>query len=160
MSTDDGVRLEKDVDPPTPADADSEPTAGPADGPVDQAPDEAPDEPTDGAVGASDDAPRFWHREHPVFTPLVGFFTGLVAILIALAALGWILDKTVGYDISEHPWVFLVAVGVVLVVNLVLVALPRSRRFARYMLFGVLLTPLVIIVSAALTTYLLLKSDR
>ena len=43
---------------------------------------------------------RFWHRNHPVFTPLSGFFTG-VPLVVVLGLLGAILDLVVGYDVSS-----------------------------------------------------------
>lgn len=116
------------------------------------------DAPADAGT-TSGEAPRFWHRAHPVFTPLAGFFTGLVTIVVVLALLFWLLADVVGYDVTRHPWVFLVAIGAVFVVNLGLVAVHSTRRFARYMLFGVLATPLVIAGVAALTSYLLLSTD-
>ena len=114
---------------------------------------------TETASSPADADPRFWHRAHPVFTPLAGFFTGVVTIIVVLAALGWLLEEVFDYGVSDHPWVFLAAVGAVFLVNLVLVALPGTRRFARYMLFGVLATPAVIAGVAALTTYLLIRGD-
>ncbi|WP_134767405.1 hypothetical protein [Nocardioides sp. 1609] len=151
MSTDEGVRVAQG-DPETPPDG----TATPPEEPT---PADDPASLDDPASSSEPDAPRFWHREHPVFTPLAGFFAGVAAILVALLALGWLLDMVIGYDVSDHPWILLVAVGLVLVVDLVLIALPRTRRFARYMLFGVLLTPLVVALTAVATTYLLLRSD-
>jgi hypothetical protein len=103
--------------------------------------------------------PRFWHRDHPVFTPLAGFFTGVMTVVVVLGLLGAILDLVLGYDVSEHPWVFLIALGVLLVVNLVLVVVGSTRRFARYMLFGILTTPTVVFLVASLTFWLLLKND-
>lgn len=103
--------------------------------------------------------PRFWHRDHPVSTPLAGFFTGVVLVVVVLLLLGAILDLVVGYDVSEHPWVFLVALGVLLAANLVLVLAGGTRRFARYMLFGILTTPAVIVAAGALTFYLLVSTD-
>lgn len=119
----------------------------------------------DGAAAVADTTdqtgtdPRFWHRDHPVFTPLAGFFTGVLTVVVVLGLLGAILDLVVGYDVSEHPWVFLVALGVLLAVNLVLVVVHSTRRFARYMLFGILTTPAVVSAVAFLTFYLLLQAD-
>lgn len=105
------------------------------------------------------EAPRFWHRDHPVFTPLAGFFTGVLTVIVVLGLLGAILDL-VGFDISESPWVFLVALGVLLAANLVLVVVEGTRRFARYMLFGILTTPAVVAAVASLTFWILLSNDR
>lgn len=103
--------------------------------------------------------PRFWHRDHPVSTPLSGFFTGVLLVVVVLGLLGAILDLVVGYDVGAHPWVFLVALGVLLAANLVLVVVGGTRRFARYMLFGILTTPAVVVVTGAATLALLVKND-
>ena len=132
MSTDEGVRADTPDGASDPAD---------------------PTDPDDAAE------PRFWHRSHPVFTPLAGFFTGVLLVVVVLGLLGAILDLVVGYDVGEHPWVFLVALGVLLALNLLLVVLGGTRRFARYMLFGVLTTPAVVAAVASLTVWWLLKND-
>jgi hypothetical protein len=101
--------------------------------------------------------PRFWHRDHPVFTPLAGFFTGVASVVVVLGLLGAILDLVLGYDVSAHPWIFLVALGVLLTIDLALVVAPGTRRFARYLLFGILTTPAVVLAAATFTTWLLLR---
>ncbi|MEO9324888.1 hypothetical protein ABFT23_15445 [Nocardioides sp. C4-1] len=101
--------------------------------------------------------PRFWHRSHPVFTPLTGFFTGVLTVVVVLGLLGVILEVVIGYDIGDHPWVFLVALGVLLAINLALVVAPGTRRFARYMLYGIITTPVLVAVTAALTFYVALE---
>jgi hypothetical protein len=103
------------------------------------------------------DQPRFWHRDHPVFTPLAGFFTGVLLVVVVGGLLGALLDLVLDYDVAEHPWVLLAAPGALLVVTLGLLAAPRTRRFARYLLFGVLTTPAVIAAAASLTWWLLLN---
>jgi hypothetical protein len=121
-------------------------------------PDRPDRHPDDGPTGADDARVAPWRRDHPVVTPLAGFFTGVLTVVVVLGLLGAILD-VVGYDVSAHPWVFLVALGVLLAVNLGLVVAGGTRRFARYMLFGILTTPAVVALVASLTFWLLLKND-
>lgn len=102
---------------------------------------------------------RPWHRDHPAWAPLAGFFTGFFLVIAALVLLGWLVEEVFDYDVTSHPWILLVAVAVVFVVNVALLVRQESRRFARYMLFGVLVTPVVIFGVGALTTYLLIRSD-
>lgn len=111
----------------------------------------------DAVVGHRADRPRFWHRGHPVFTPLAGFFTGVLLVVVLGGLLGAILDRVLGYDVGEHPWVLLAAPGALLVVALALLVPRRTRRFARYLLFGVLTTPAVVAAAAALTAWLVLS---
>jgi hypothetical protein len=124
--------------------------------PVDDADDVDDADPT---VDPTVDEPRFWHRDHPVFTPLAGFFTGVLLVIVVGGLLGALLDLVLGYDVGEHPWVLLAAPAALLVVTLALLAAPRTRRFARYLLFGVVTTPAVISAAASLTWWLLLHQD-
>lgn len=101
--------------------------------------------------------PRFWHRSHPVFTPLTGFFTGVLAVVVVLALLGLILEVVLDYEVGEHPWVILVALGVLLAINLALVVVEGTRRFARYMLYGIITTPVIVFGTAALTFFIALE---
>ncbi|GAA5152758.1 hypothetical protein GCM10023340_33620 [Nocardioides marinquilinus] len=136
MSTDEGVRADTGATPAEPQ---------PADKPAD--------------IEPAGDAPRFWHRDHPVFTPLAGFFTGLLLVIVVLGAFWWLLEAVFEYDVSAHLWVFALALGVLLAINLALVVNPRTRRFARYMLFGVVITPAVVLLVGALAFYVLLQTD-
>lgn len=97
------------------------------------------------------------HRDHPVFTPLSGFFTGLVAAVLLPTVFGAVLstmfsDRTTGELLPLSV--------VVLGIPLVLVAVPRTRRFGRYMLLGVVLTALVVLGVAALTLWILVSGEQ
>ena len=110
-------------------------------------------------AGSDVDRPVARRRDHPVFAPLAGFFTGAVLVVFLGGLLGVILDLVLDYDVGEHLWILLVAVAVLLVVTVVLISWPRTRRFGRYMLLGVIATPAVIAAVAALTFWLLLRND-
>ncbi len=79
-----------------------------------------------------------------MFLPLAGFFTGTLLVVLVLGGLGLVLNALFGYDLSEHPGPFFVAILALFVLNVVLIVAPRTRRFARYMLFGLLATPVVV----------------
>jgi 4-amino-4-deoxy-L-arabinose transferase-like glycosyltransferase len=85
--------------------------------------------------------PDWWHRDHPTFTALTGFFTGLVFVILVpglfAAALGLIFE----YHTAEDLFPFVL---VTLVVPLGLVIAPRTRRFGQYMLIGMLATAIVV----------------
>ncbi len=103
--------------------------------------------------------PSFWHRDHPVFLPLAGFFTGTLLVLLVLGVLGLVLKALFDVDLSEHPGPFFVAILALFVLNVLLLLAPGTRRFARYMLFGLLATPVVVGGVAAATLFLLVRSD-
>lgn len=85
--------------------------------------------------------PDWWHRDHPTFTALSGFFTGLVFVIVVPglfgAVLGWLFD----YDTAEDLFPFVLAT---LAVPLGLVIAPRTRRFGLYMVLGLVTTALVV----------------
>ena len=111
---------ERSVDLPD-ASAGSRPEAGPGD-----------------ATGRRTD---WWHRDHPTFTSLTGFFTGLAFVIVVpglfAAVLGWIFEYHTAEDL--FPLVL-----VTLAVPIGLVIAPRSRRFGKYMLVGMGVTALVV----------------
>jgi hypothetical protein len=91
--------------------------------------------------GSGERQPDWWHRDHPTFTALTGFFSGLAFLVLVPAlfagALGLILD----YDTAERLFPFVL---VTIVVPVALVIVPRTRRFGLYMLIGMVTTALVV----------------
>ena len=102
------------------------------------------------------DAPDWWHRDHPVFTPLSGFFTGLVTVVLVPGLYAALLNQLFESHTAEDLFPF---VAVILVVPLALMAAERSRRFGRYMLAGMLLTALVVVAVGALTLWILVQVE-
>ncbi|MDE0778896.1 hypothetical protein [Nocardioides sp.] len=117
------------------------------------------EEPSPRGKRKAETGPSFWHRSHPTFLPLSGFFTGTVLVVLVLGGLGLILKALFDVDLSEHPGPFLVAILSLFVINVVLLVAPATRRFARYMLFGLLVTPVVVGAVGAVTLYLLISND-
>jgi hypothetical protein len=105
------------------------------------------------AVSGEADAP-WWHRSHPVFTPLAAFFTGLVVVVVELGLFGAILGKLAG---RENVLQLLPLGLVTLVVPLALLIRPGTRRFGVFMLTGMIATGVVIGGSGALTLWFLLQ---
>ena len=98
----------------------------------------------------------WWHRDHPVFTPLSGFFAGL--LLVTVVPGGWIgvLRLLLPYDAAERLFP-LVLVALVLPIGLV--ASRRTRRFGLFMLLGMVVTALVVLGVASLVLYLMVALD-
>lgn len=101
-------------------------------------------------------APSFWHRTHPVFTPLSGFFTGLVVVIVLPGLFGAVLSAVVDDKKAESliPLALLV-----FGIPVALIIVQRTRRFGRYMLLGMVLTALVVLAVAALTIFVLIRTD-
>jgi len=105
---------------------------------------------------AEGDGPSWWHRDHPTFSALSGFFTGLAFVLLVPAAFVGVLSLMFDYDRVEELFPFVL---VTLVVPLVLVLSPRSRRFGAYMWIGIVSTALVVGGVGALVLYVLVNGQ-
>ena len=100
--------------------------------------------------------PSWWHRDHPTFSALTGFFTGLVVVLVVPGGFAAVLRALFDYDTAEDLFPFVL---VVFTVPLALIAIPRTRRFGRYMLLGMLATAAVVVGVAALVVWILIMTD-
>jgi hypothetical protein len=98
--------------------------------------------------------PSWWHRDHPTFTALIGFFTGLLFVALIPAAYVGVLSLVFDSDRVEDLFPFVL---VTLVVPLALVANHRTRRFGTYFWIGMILTALVVVGVGALVLWYLVK---
>jgi hypothetical protein len=98
----------------------------------------------------------WWHRDHPTFTALTGFFTGLVFVAVVPAVFVGLLHLVVD-DETTNDLFPLVLAG--LAVPIGLIASPRTRRFGQYMLIGVVVTALVVAGVASLVLWLMVQKD-
>jgi hypothetical protein len=100
--------------------------------------------------------PNWWHRSHPTFAGLVGFFTGVAYVIVVpgvyAALLGLLLS-----DSSAARLFPLIALA--LIVPLILLIPRKTRRFAQFMLLGVVATALVIGLTATLVIWVMVKLD-
>lgn len=126
---------------------------GPTDAMTDETHDPTPFGP-DGRDGRDDTGPDvdWWHRDHPVFVPLCGFFTGLLLVLVVPAAFAAALDALFApHTVTDlFPLVL-----VLLAVPLVLVARERTRRFGLYLALGMVATAAVVLGVGAVAFWLI-----
>jgi hypothetical protein len=94
--------------------------------------------------------PDWWHRDHPTFTALSGFFTGLAFVVLVPGLFIALLHVLVDDDTAEQLFPFVL---VTLAVPIGLVIAPRTRRFGLYMLIGLTVTALVVGGVAALVLW-------
>lgn len=96
----------------------------------------------------------WWHGSHPTFAALVGFYAGLVYIIVVPGVAGAILAAVFGQDRAEElfPWV-----GLTLVVPLALLVPRKTRRFAEFVWLGIVSTFIVVVGVAALVLWLMIK---
>lgn len=98
----------------------------------------------------------WWHRDHPTFTALAGFFSGMLFVTVVPGAFVAILRLLFEYETAEDLFPFVL---LLLVVPIVLLAVPRTRRFGKYLLLGMALTALVVLGVASLVLYLMVRVD-
>lgn len=84
----------------------------------------------------------WWHRDHPTFTAISGFFFGLTYVALVPAAFAGILTWAFGERAAHEAFLFVL---MILALPLVLLAMPRTARFGKYFLLGMLVTALVVI---------------
>lgn len=98
--------------------------------------------------------PDWWHRDHPTFTALTGFLTGLAFVILVPGVFAAVLNWVFEYHTAEDLFPLVL---VTLVVPFGLVAAPRTRRFGIYMLIGMVTTLLVVAGVAALVLWYMVK---
>jgi hypothetical protein len=105
-------------------------------------------------VEAEERQPSWWHRDHPTFAALSGFFTGLLFVALVPAIYVGILSLMFDNDRVEELFPFVL---VTLVVPLGLVASQRTRRFGTYFWVGMALTAVVVLGVGALVLWYLVE---
>ena len=117
--------------------------------------DETPD-PVDGDADDTDESrePSWWHRDHPTFTALSGFFTGLLFVALIPAAFYGVVSLVVDNERAEDLFPFVL---LTLVVPIGLVATPRTRRFGTYFWIGMVLTAIVVVGVGAIVLWYLVE---
>jgi hypothetical protein len=108
----------------------------------------------DGAAAAEERQPSWWHRDHPTFSALAGFFTGLLFVALIPAAYVGVLSLMFDNDRVEELFPFVL---ITLVVPLALVANRRTRRFGTYFWIGIVLTAIVVVGVGSLVLWYLVE---
>ena len=98
--------------------------------------------------------PDWWHRDHPTFAALTGFYTGLVFAIVVPGLYVAILAALFGQDRAEDLFPFVL---VTLVVPLLLLVDHRTRRFGRYMWVGMVGTVVVVLGVGAGVFWLMMR---
>lgn len=100
--------------------------------------------------------PDWWHRDHPTFTPIMGFFTGLLFVSLVpagfLALLQLIFEDEVARGLSP-------LLATTLVVPFGLLFWRPTRRFGRYMLLGIVVTAVVVVGVTTLVLWLMARRE-
>jgi hypothetical protein len=105
---------------------------------------------------SEDRQPDWWHRDHPPFASLSGFFTGLAFVILVPGLFIALLHVLFDDDTAEGLFPFVL---VTLAVPIGLVIAPRTRRFGLYMLIGVVATALVVAGVAGLVLWYMITYE-
>jgi hypothetical protein len=107
----------------------------------------------DGGVDVPEERrPDWWHRDHPVFTPLSGFFSGLAFMLLVPGLFAALLESVFSQHTVTDVFPFVL---VMLVVPTVLVVRGRTRRFGLFFALGMVATAVVVLGVTALVLWIL-----
>ncbi len=98
----------------------------------------------------------WWHHSHPTFAALAGFFSGMVFITAVPGAFAGILRLMFPFETAEKLFPL---VAFALVVPIALLAKRKTRRFAIFMVIGMLLTALVVLGVTSLVLYFMVRYD-
>ncbi|GAA3536751.1 hypothetical protein GCM10022263_25560 [Nocardioides daeguensis] len=112
-----------------------------------------------GEVEAADEKsrrPDWFHRGHPVFFPLAGFFAGMVAVIVVPGLYAAIVKWVAGYKRAEELFPFVL---LMFVVPIGLLVPQHTRRFGRYMLLGMVSTVVVVVSVGGAVAWFLLNKD-
>ncbi|WP_310526561.1 hypothetical protein [Nocardioides sp.] len=115
----------------------------------------APDTTTETAQPVGE--PRnWWHRSHPTFAALTGFFSGMLFVTALPGAFAAILRAVFSTETAEELFPF-VLFGLAL--PIFLLVKRKTRRFAVFMVIGMAITALVVLGVASLVVYFMVQYD-
>lgn len=109
---------------------------------------------TSGEAEPTTRQPDWWHRDHPTFTPLAGFFSGMAYVVLVPGLFAAVLESTFSQETVKQLFPFVL---VALVVPLALVVRPQTRRYGRYFLLGMVATAAVVLGVAAVVLWVLMS---
>lgn len=98
----------------------------------------------------------WWHRDHPTFTALTGFFSGMLFVTVVPGGFVGLLRLLFHYETAERLFPL---VAIALVVPTALVANARTRRFGIHFVIGMVITALVVLGVASLVLYFMVRYE-
>ena len=100
--------------------------------------------------------PDWWHRDHPTFTALAGFFSGIAFLSLVPATYVGLTRLVMSDETAEALFPFVI---VLLAVPLGLVITERTRRFGKYMALGMVLSAVVVAGVASVVIYVMSRAE-
>jgi hypothetical protein len=98
----------------------------------------------------------WWHRSHPTFAGITGFFAGMLLVTALPGAFAGLLRLLFPEERAQQLFPFVL---VALVLPIVLLAKRKTRRFGIFMVVGMVITTLVVLGVASLVLYFMVQYD-
>lgn len=103
-----------------------------------------------------DETRNWWHRSHPTFAAITGFFAGMLFVTAVPGGFAGVLRLLFSYDRAEELFPFVL---IALALPAFLLAKRKTRRFGVFMVIGMVLTALVVAGVASLVLYFMVRYD-
>jgi hypothetical protein len=104
-----------------------------------------------------DHEPNWWHRSHPTFAGVAGFFTGIVFVIAVPGVYATLLNAFLGEKTAERLFPYVL---IALLIPIGLLFARKTRRFGQLMLVGMVATVLVVAVTAGIVLWVLISLDK
>jgi hypothetical protein len=104
-----------------------------------------------------DAEPDWWHRSHPTFAGVAGFFTGIAFVIVVPGVYVTLLNGFFGEATAQRLFPYVL---IALLVPLGLLVPRKTRRFGQLMLVGIVATTLVVALTASLVLWFLIARDK
>ncbi|WP_238343017.1 hypothetical protein [Nocardioides cynanchi] len=101
--------------------------------------------------------PDWWHRSHPTFAGVAGFFTGIAFVIAVPGVYATLLNAFLGEKTAQRLFPYVL---IALLVPLGLLVPRKTRRFAQLMLVGMVATVIVVAVTAGMVLWFLISRDN
>jgi hypothetical protein len=98
----------------------------------------------------------WWHRSHPTFAGIAGFFAGMLFVTALPGAFAAGLRLLFPYDRAQELFPLIL---IALVVPIALLVRRKTRRFAAFMFLGMAITALVVLGVASLVLWFMVQYD-
>jgi hypothetical protein len=98
----------------------------------------------------------WWHRSHPTFAGITGFFAGMLFVTALPGAFAGLLRLFVSDERAARLFPFVLAA---LVLPVVLLVKRKTRRFGIFMVVGMVITTLVVLGVASLVLWFMVQYD-
>lgn len=102
------------------------------------------------------DAPSWWHRSHPTFAGITGFFAGMLFVTALPGGFAGLLRLLFPYERAQDLFPLVL---IALVLPAVLLTQRKTRRFAIFMVIGMVVTALVVLGVTSLVLYFMVQYD-